>query len=280
MNYIVTKSTKSKGIAAVLVFLFGGIGLFYASITGGIVMGIVAPVAVYFFMILGVMTNTMSIVALVIIFCCLYYILCLIWALNAVGNYNKRLLAGSYPNNLVSEHVSSYPVNQNESRGKSTIWLWVLFILLMSTVVYILNYKGVFSNSSSNKTQVLSSQPTDSMIKETIQPIVKRKAADNKIDQTILSNPNTTGWKVGNEERYLIFSSAKIYMIYNGEVIKIWHKTKSYTDNEYFVTETMEGDEFLDFDGFQINYKSGRNIKYEGEGVSVKSIYIKEEYLR
>lgn len=284
MNYIVTKSTKSKGIAAVLVFLFGGIGLFYASITGGIIMGIIAPIAIYFFLFVGITTDTISVVGLVIAFCCLYYILCLIWALNAVGNYNKKLQAGAYSNNIISdhpsEHVPSYPANQNEVKRKSVIWIWLLAVLLIGSVTYILYYKRASSNSTGNKTQVFNIMPNDSISKKTIKANDKKKTADKRIDQAILNNPKTKGWKVENEERYLIFSSKNIYMIYNGDLVKTWHTAKSYTVNEYFVTETKEGDEFLDFGGFQINYKSGRNVYYDGENVPVISIYIKEKHLK
>ena len=147
MNYIVTKPIKSKGIAALLVFIFGGLGLFYASIVGGIIMGIVAPIAVYFFLILGVIKDTMSLIVIVIIFCCLYYILCLIWALNAVSNYNKKIIAESnYANsNLYQDNTSTnaYSGNQYEEKSRSNLWIWILFFLLLGSIIFLLYYKGI-----------------------------------------------------------------------------------------------------------------------------------------
>src|SRR5438552_3606115 len=142
MNYIVTKPTKSKGIAALLVFLFGGIGLFYASVTGGIIMGIVAPIASFFFLFLGIITSTISLFALVIVFCCLYYIICLIWALKAVNNYNQTLISESYlydnTSDQVTTGINAYPIDQNEEKRRSTLWIWILSILLLITAWYIL----------------------------------------------------------------------------------------------------------------------------------------------
>ena len=95
MNYIVTKPVKSKGIAALLVIFFGGLGLFYSSILGGLVMGIIAPILIVLFLFYGAVSGSISIMAIVIIFCCLYYFICLIWAIRAVDNYNQEIIAYS-----------------------------------------------------------------------------------------------------------------------------------------------------------------------------------------
>ena len=284
MNYIVTKPTKSKGIAALLVMLFGGIGLFYASVTGGIIMGIVAPFAIFFFFFLGIMTSTMSLVALVIVFCCLYYIICLIWALNAVNIYNQRLISDSYLYNNTSVQVTTdlntYPTDQNEQKKRSTLWIWILSILLLITAVYILYYKGVFSNESVGKTGITNTQSNDSVTQKLSSSIAKKKIDDNRIDRNILKDPSATAWKIENEERYLIFSNKKIYMILNGNLVKTWHEVKSYLDDEYEVTETKEGDEFLVFGGIQIIYKSGKRAEYQGDDIPLKDVRIKEKYFK
>ena len=51
MNYIVTKPIKSRGIAIIAVIFLGGLGLFYSTIAGGIIMGIIAPVLIVTFLI-------------------------------------------------------------------------------------------------------------------------------------------------------------------------------------------------------------------------------------
>ena len=85
-NYIVTQPTKSMGIALVLALLFGPIGLFYSSITGGIIMffvcGIINAIG---FLMMGVgLIVTIPITG----------IMCAIWAYVSVSRYNENLLAG------------------------------------------------------------------------------------------------------------------------------------------------------------------------------------------
>jgi hypothetical protein len=69
---------KSVGVALLLAFLFGPLGLFYASVTGGIVMLIVSVV-------LALMTYGISIL--------LTLPICMIWAAVAANNHNARLVA-------------------------------------------------------------------------------------------------------------------------------------------------------------------------------------------
>ena len=85
-NYMITRPTKSIGIALVLALLFGPIGLFYASITGGIVM----------FFVCGII-NLIGLLMLgigLIITIPLSSILCAIWAYFSVSDYNEKLLNG------------------------------------------------------------------------------------------------------------------------------------------------------------------------------------------
>ena len=107
MSYVVVKQMKSRGIAFLLVFLFGGFGLFYSSIVGGIIMVIVAPILMFLaFFIPGAQT---IIFTLIIIFCCLYYIICFIWAIRAVETYNNKILANA---NIYEKHNSTQTNNQ------------------------------------------------------------------------------------------------------------------------------------------------------------------------
>ena len=113
MNYIVTKPIKSKGIAAILVMLFGGLGLFYSSILGGLLMGIIAPILIWLFLFYGLTSGTLSIVVLVVIFCCLYYVICLIWAIRAVNNYNQAIIANSMASPLNIPNNNYQNTNQD-----------------------------------------------------------------------------------------------------------------------------------------------------------------------
>ena len=71
---IVVQNSKSVGLAFVLAFLFGPLGLFYASVTGGIVMLILG-------VILGIVTLGFGLIFI--------WIGCVIWAVVAVNKANK-----------------------------------------------------------------------------------------------------------------------------------------------------------------------------------------------
>ncbi|MEI9954886.1 MAG: hypothetical protein WDM90_00890 [Ferruginibacter sp.] len=102
MNYIVTKPMKSRGIAILLVAIFGPLGMFYSTIIGALVMLIPVPIL----LVIGFMhgyhvydrgTNGLCILAL-----CIYYVSWYIWAIVAVNSYNRKLLLNSsVPNNSV-----------------------------------------------------------------------------------------------------------------------------------------------------------------------------------
>ena len=99
MNYIVTKPLKNKGLAVFLVVVFGSLGLFYSSITGGIIMTV-------FFPILLLILFFSQHFFLLIILCCLYYIICIIWAVVGIDLYNKSLI--KYSSQYTSQYSSQY----------------------------------------------------------------------------------------------------------------------------------------------------------------------------
>ncbi len=292
MSYIVTKSTKSRGIAALLVFLFGGLGLFYASVLGGIVMGILVPIAIYFFLFLGVMAESTSLIAIVIIFCCLYYIICLIWALRAVSSYNRNLVAES--NHPLLHNQDSNIVTINQGRKRSPLFFYLLIFLLLGTGIYILYHNGVFDNTPVKKQEQTASISIDSLNKRSISVDKKKESADNKIDKQILNLPDKYAWKITHyvdnaitgktmnietEEKYFVFYEKKIYLIANGFVIKTWHERKTHYEDELEITETREGDTFSIFGDVEIKYKSGLSMHYECDQVPIKDVYIDKSSL-
>jgi len=92
--YLVTKSQKNIGIAILLTFLFGPLGLLYASISGGIIM-ILIPICIFFLLISGyVQENTVLFglsSILLIIFALTDWIICIAWAVLSVIKYNKAI---------------------------------------------------------------------------------------------------------------------------------------------------------------------------------------------
>lgn len=70
---------KSTGVALLLTFLFGPLGLFYASVVGGVVMLLLGGALMLFTLGFGGL---------------LVWPVCMIWAAVATSNYNKRLVMG------------------------------------------------------------------------------------------------------------------------------------------------------------------------------------------
>jgi len=98
MDYIVIKSPKSKGLAILLVFLLGPVGLFYASVRAGITMSLlpfVAGVAVVAFGLNGDAAIMIGALGFLVFFVAVYWIVCFVWAITAVQDYNKNLVVGA-----------------------------------------------------------------------------------------------------------------------------------------------------------------------------------------
>ena len=75
---VVSKSTKSPGIAVILSLLFGSLGMFYSTILGAVLMIVVE-------IIIGVITLGVGLIVT--------HIVCAIWAGIAAWLYNKKLMA-------------------------------------------------------------------------------------------------------------------------------------------------------------------------------------------
>jgi TM2 domain-containing membrane protein YozV len=70
---------KSTGVALLLTFFFGPLGLFYSSVMGGVIMLLVGGIIIVFTAGIGSI---------------LVWPICMIWAVMATGSHNKRLLLG------------------------------------------------------------------------------------------------------------------------------------------------------------------------------------------
>lgn len=95
MNYTENVKTKSLGLAIVLTLLFGPFGLFYASVSGGIIMSL-TPLALLILLFLGAVSQSSILLAssaiLLVIFGLSYWIICVIWAATSVSNYNNQVI--------------------------------------------------------------------------------------------------------------------------------------------------------------------------------------------
>ena len=86
-QYVVTRSPKSVGLGLILTLVLGPIGLFYATITGGVIMAIVDTI----FAIAGFMTLGISLFITVP----LVNLICMVWAYKAITSYNEKLFNGN-----------------------------------------------------------------------------------------------------------------------------------------------------------------------------------------
>lgn len=92
--FLVTKSLKSIGIAILLTFLFGSIGLFYASVSGGLIMTL-TPIFLFLLLFVGTLQDNSILVGwssgLLIIFVLTYWLINIIWAVISVNSYNEKI---------------------------------------------------------------------------------------------------------------------------------------------------------------------------------------------
>jgi hypothetical protein len=92
--FFVTKSPKSIGIAIILTILFGPIGLFYASVSGALIM-ILVPIFPILLLVFGFSQDNSILVnlslGLLLIFALTYWLISIIWAVISVNSYNKEI---------------------------------------------------------------------------------------------------------------------------------------------------------------------------------------------
>lgn len=79
VNVVVTKSPKSVGIAIILSFLFGPLGMLYSTILGGIIMFIISIIVAIFTLGIGLIVT---------------WPICIIWAAIAASMHNRKLMKG------------------------------------------------------------------------------------------------------------------------------------------------------------------------------------------
>jgi len=88
------ENKKSLGLAVVLTLFFGPLGLFYATVSGGLIMCL-APFILFGILIFGAFADSTFLVAssffLIMIFAISYWVICVIWAATAVSSHNSEV---------------------------------------------------------------------------------------------------------------------------------------------------------------------------------------------
>lgn len=120
------KNTKSLGLAIVLTLFFGPLGLFYASITGGLIM-FLTPILLFALFIFGFIADSSFFLAsslvLLIVFAVNYWIICVIWAAMAVSNHNNKVNDAIRQAELLKQLKETIPTDtstQNTSVSRQT----------------------------------------------------------------------------------------------------------------------------------------------------------------
>jgi len=100
---IIVKREKSKGLAFLLVLLFGPFGLFYSTISGALIMIFLAPLAIVLIPLTSLIYSGMLWwdtwlkhgIMYYLLAGLLHYITCFIWTIKAIDKYNDELLKKS-----------------------------------------------------------------------------------------------------------------------------------------------------------------------------------------
>lgn len=126
--FLVTKSHKSVGIAILLTFLFGSVGLLYASVLGGLLMTF-TPIILAIILFFGFIKNDFLIMGwsfgLLIFAGLTFWLINIIWAAISVKNYNRKIDEEAKRqfeiwNNLnhTDKNQPTIKINQNQIEGK------------------------------------------------------------------------------------------------------------------------------------------------------------------
>jgi hypothetical protein len=119
-NYIVIKQPKNVGIAILLSVLFGPIGLFYSTISGGLIMTFIWPLILLFLIASGFLssltgdlsTGILFFTSAVILYIIGAWIISIVWAIVACNRYNQEIEEKS--NHFFAQ--SPQPLINNESK--------------------------------------------------------------------------------------------------------------------------------------------------------------------
>lgn len=177
MNYIVTKSTKSKGIAILLVAFLGPIGMFYSTILGGVIMTLGAPLMLYALFAKAAFSHSEIFVLIAIIWAFIAYIFCFLWAVSAVDNYNYKIIQEANPN--VQYSIPSDPYKT---------WM-IIFLVIGLVVTWWIYYR--YTHKTDQKLETVSQKDfsTDKKVEE-IKPTSQeeKKMIENKKEETFTMN--------------------------------------------------------------------------------------------
>lgn len=125
---IISRPHKSAGVAIILTLLLGPLGLFYATITGGLIMTFILPIGLFVLVIVGYVQEDAALfgfsLGLVLFFALTYWLINLIWAVVAVQNYNSEVDKDAKReldiwNRVYSKEQPNVVVNISQGKGET-----------------------------------------------------------------------------------------------------------------------------------------------------------------
>jgi hypothetical protein len=178
MAYIVTKSLKNKGLAVFLVVMFGGLGLFYSSIAGGIVMIVFYPLLIVVLFFSGHFLFSFCL-------CCIYYLICIIWAIKGINIYNNSVMEYSpqysqstqeTTENANSPDTYESPYSFYKEKNNSVKWLLITVSILLIAIFGVHYYDTSNINGKTLKLDAIFSSHSED--KEAINNLIEKSYLD------------------------------------------------------------------------------------------------------
>lgn len=147
---------KSAGIAILLTLLFGPIGLFYASVNGGLIMTF-GPVIIFLISTTGRAETMILELMLVTYFILFSYLTCMIWAVVAVKRYNTKLALKAVVSQPIKEGLdldSSIDYDKDLGPRQSKTNPLPKLLILLAVLITLAFYLTVRKNKNESLTYI------------------------------------------------------------------------------------------------------------------------------
>jgi hypothetical protein len=242
MNYVVVKSTKSVGVAILLVIVMGPIGLFYSTVLGGAIMTFAIPVIGVLYMLSTKENIAISLGSFFLIyganFLFMYFIMAIpniIWAVLAVNAYNKRLIENSMSNQTPQE-TGSY--NLKPQKDHAPLIAGGVLVVLILIVILLFNSTRISNHDEKkregNNLSQVENNSNDNNRNKVSAPDVTTASASTE------ENPDNTYIETENQNEESVQSgitttSSEPYIKYNPTEVGVIteEKVNFYKDHTY-----------------------------------------------
>jgi hypothetical protein len=152
--------SKSAGLSFLLTFFFGPLGLFYSTISGGIIMLFGIPILISLIIGLGTVAGGPIIGIIFLVF---GWIICVIWGLIATNRYNSKLLEAATTGEVESVQSTG---TTGRSIGLIIAGISIFAIIVITALVYFVKFPDLCERYIQVARNVIGvSQPTDGQMR-------------------------------------------------------------------------------------------------------------------